>query len=49
VTLAAARNFFSRALDALGTLPDAAYAGLPQGLRDVLALGRPIAPGQTGT
>lgn len=48
VLAAAARNFFSRTLDALGTLPDAAYAGLPDKLREALTVGRRIAPAQPG-
>jgi uncharacterized peroxidase-related enzyme len=42
VLAAAARCFFSKALDALGAAPDAAYAGLPAALRDPLVVGRPI-------
>lgn len=43
VTLAAAaRCFFSKTLDATGTAPDAAYNNLPEGLRKVLTVGRPI-------
>jgi alkylhydroperoxidase family enzyme len=45
VTLAAtARCFFSKTLDAMGVLPDAAYRELPAELREVLVVGRPIAP-----
>ncbi len=40
---AAARCFFSKVLDATGTLPDAAFSGLPAPLRDALTVGRPIA------
>ena len=43
VLAAAARCFFSSALDALGAEPDAAYLGLEPGLRDALTVGRPIA------
>ena len=43
VLAAAARCFFSKALDGLGVQPDAKYAGLEPGLRDALAVGRPIA------
>jgi alkylhydroperoxidase family enzyme len=43
VLAAAARCFFSKTLDALGTLPDARYAALDPQLRDVLVVGRPIA------
>jgi hypothetical protein len=44
---AVARNFFSRTLEALGILPDAAYAGLPAGIRDALTVGRSIAPAES--
>jgi alkylhydroperoxidase family enzyme len=43
VLAAAARCFFSSALDALGVLPDAQYAQLEPGLRHALVVGRPIA------
>jgi uncharacterized peroxidase-related enzyme len=43
VAAAAARCFYSKTLDALGAQPDAAYAELEPGLRDALAVGRPIA------
>lgn len=44
VALAAgARCFFSKVLDAVGTLPDASYRELEPELRDVLVVGRPIA------
>ena len=43
VLAAAARCFFSSALDALGAEPDAAYLELEPGLRDALTVGRPIA------
>jgi alkylhydroperoxidase family enzyme len=43
VLAAAARCFFSKTLDALGALPDAHYAELDEGLREVLVVGRPIA------
>lgn len=39
---AAARSFFSKFLDALGTHPDAGYAELPPALRDSLTVGRSI-------
>lgn len=39
---AAARCFFSKLLDALGTRPDAAYTDLDAQLRDALVVGRPI-------
>ena len=40
---AAARAFFSKVLDALGVLPDAAYGRLDPDLRAALTVGRPIA------
>jgi uncharacterized peroxidase-related enzyme len=43
VLAAAARCFFSKTLDALGVLPDASYRELPEELREVLVVGRPIA------
>jgi len=43
VLAAAARCFFSKTLDALGVLPDAAYGELDAELREVLVVGRPIA------
>ena len=43
VLAAAARCFFSKALDALGVLPDAGYRDLEAELREVLVVGRPIA------
>jgi alkylhydroperoxidase family enzyme len=43
VLAAAARCFFSKTLDALGVLPDAHFAELPQALLDALVVGRPIA------
>jgi uncharacterized peroxidase-related enzyme len=42
VLAAAARCFFSKTLDALGVLPDAAYADLDSELREALTVGRPI-------
>jgi len=42
VLAASARNFFSKALDALGAEPDAAYADLEPDLREALAKGRPF-------
>jgi uncharacterized peroxidase-related enzyme len=43
VAAAAARCFFSKSLDALGTLPDPRYAeALPPELQDALTVGRPI-------
>lgn len=43
VLAAAARCFFSKALDALGVEPDARYAALAPELREALVVGRPIA------
>jgi alkylhydroperoxidase family enzyme len=43
VLAAAARCFFSKALDALGVLPDAGYRDLKAELREALVVGRPIA------
>jgi alkylhydroperoxidase family enzyme len=43
VLAAAVRCFFSKTLDALGVLPDASFAELDHGLREVLVVGRPIA------
>ena len=39
---AAARCFFSKVMDALGAEPDAAYAGVEDGLRSRLTVGRDI-------
>jgi uncharacterized peroxidase-related enzyme len=41
---AAARCFFSKLLDALGALPDAAYGRLEDDLKRELTRGRPISP-----
>jgi uncharacterized peroxidase-related enzyme len=43
VSAAAARCFFSKALDALGVQPDASYESLEPELREALVVGRPIA------
>jgi uncharacterized peroxidase-related enzyme len=43
VLAATVRCFFAKTLDALCTLPDASYAELPEELRAVLVVGRPIA------
>lgn len=43
IAAAAARCFFSKLLDALGTQPDARFAALDPALRDALTVGRPIA------
>ena len=45
--VAAARAFFSKVLDGVGVLPDAAYRNLDSRLRDALVTGRPIATGGT--
>ena len=42
VLAAAARSFFTKAVDAMGVLPDPSYAGLDAGMRDALTVGRPI-------
>jgi uncharacterized peroxidase-related enzyme len=44
IAAAAARCFFSKVLDATGTLPDAALRGMPDQLRSALTVGRDIAP-----
>jgi len=43
VLAAAARCFFSKTLDALGVLPDAAYNEMEPAMREALVVGRPIA------
>jgi alkylhydroperoxidase family enzyme len=43
VLAAAARCFFSKALDGLGVLPDATFGELSPELREALVVGRPIA------
>ena len=43
VLAAAARAFFSKALDGVGAQADHRYADLEPGLRDALTVGRPIA------
>jgi uncharacterized peroxidase-related enzyme len=43
VLAASARCFFSKTLDAVGAQADADYRDLPPELREVLAVGRPIA------
>ena len=45
VLAAAARCFFSKALDGVGARPDARFAQLEPELRDALTVGRPIADG----
>ena len=42
VLAAAARNFFSRVVDAVGAEPDPEYLDLETGLRHALAVGRPF-------
>jgi uncharacterized peroxidase-related enzyme len=44
IAAAAARCFFSKVLDATGTLADAALHDVPDMLRDALTVGREIAP-----
>ncbi len=44
VLVAAARNFFSKALDAVGAEPDAVYRDLEPELREALAKGRAFKP-----
>ena len=43
ILAAAARCFFSKTLDALGVLPDAAYNEMEPAMREALVVGRPIA------
>jgi hypothetical protein len=45
ILAAAVRCFFSKVLDATGALPDRRFAELPEALRDLLTVGRPIEPG----
>jgi alkylhydroperoxidase family enzyme len=45
VAAAAARCFFSKALDGLGVQPDAKYGALEPRLREALTVGRPIEDG----
>ncbi len=45
VLAAAARCFFSKALDGVGARPDSRFAQLEPELRDALTVGRPIADG----
>ena len=47
ILAAAARCFFSKVLDATGTLPDAALREMPEQLRSALTVGREIAPRAT--
>lgn len=42
ILAAAARCFFSKVLDATGTLPDSAFTALPASLAAALTVGRPI-------
>jgi len=42
VLTAAARNFYSRVVDAVGAAPDPEYLNLEVGLRQALAVGRPF-------
>jgi len=41
---AAARNFFSKTLDAVGAEPDPKYLKLEDSLRQTLTVGRPFGP-----
>jgi len=41
---AAARNFFSRLLDAIGAEPDQAYQEMDPEMREALTVGRPLRP-----
>jgi uncharacterized peroxidase-related enzyme len=43
VLAVAARSFFTKVLDATGTLADVEYSELDAGLREALTVGRPIA------
>lgn len=43
ILAATARCFFAKTTDAMGVLPDATYRELPEELREVLVVGRPIA------
>ncbi len=45
VLAAAARSFFSKVLDATGTLADAEYNAMDTDLREALTIGRPISDG----
>lgn len=40
----AARNFFSRLLDAIGAEPDQAYQEMDPEMREALTVGRPLRP-----
>jgi len=44
VLAAAARNFYSKLLDAIAAEPDAAYLKMEDDLRRVLTVGRPFGP-----
>lgn len=46
VLAAAARSFYSKVLDASGTLADSVYQELEPGLRETLTVGRPISPSE---
>lgn len=47
VAIAAGRAFFTKVLDGLGVLADAAVGGMDEGLRRALTVGRPIDGGAT--
>lgn len=46
---AAARSFFTKLLDALGSEPDSPFLALDEGLRESLTVGRPIESGAVET
>jgi alkylhydroperoxidase family enzyme len=46
---AAARNFFSKLMDALGAEPDERYLELEDSLREALVVGRPFGPPKEAT
>lgn len=46
---AAARAFFTKVIDGLGALPDAAYRDTPAALQALLTVGRPIEPTSTAS
>ena len=48
VAIAASRSFFTKVLDALGSLPDQSFMKLDADLRRALTVGRPINPAPPG-
>ena len=44
IAAGAARNFFSRLLDAIGAEPDQAYQEVDPEMREALTVGRPLSP-----